>query len=221
MNGLAKVPALAAFFALLAMPGVDTLAAPGTNGNAPRGSQSGSRQLTPPGRTLTRPSKTGRRQSTSTGGAFWKTISVLAVLVIVIVFGAKILRKHAPSLGGGIPAEALDVLGKRMIDRGQSVYLLRLGSRILIVGSSSGGLQTLAEVTDPVEIDYLAGLCKPRESSSSIAQGFLALFNRQQAVQSDNDQPEEPERFSNGDPVPQPVHKFDNLEQPQSATPRL
>lgn len=141
---------------------------------------SSSRPLSPPSRSLANPSKTGERRPLS-GGSFWKTLSILAGLVTVIFIGGKLLRKHAPHLGGGIPAEALEVLGKRSIDRGQVIYLVRLGSRVLVIGSASGGLQTLAEVSDPLEIDYLAGLCKPRgpqPGGPGVAQGFLALFNR-------------------------------------------
>jgi len=135
------------------------------------------RTITRPGRPLTRPSDS-RRGTSSTTGSLWKTVTVLGGIVCVILVGAKLLRKHAPKLSGGIPPEALEVLGKRTVDRGQFIYLVRLGSRILIIGSSPAGLQTLGEVTDPVEIDYLAGLCRPREQSSAVAQGFLALFNR-------------------------------------------
>lgn len=170
--------------------------------------------LSPPSRPLSRPSKSAKRKPRTAAGSFWKTISVLAVLVIVIVVGAKLLRKHAPNLGGGIPADALEVLGKRTIDRGQNVYLVRLGSRILIVGSSAGGLQTLGEITDPVEIDYIAGLCKPKDQPSTIAQGFLALFNRQQAVQPQAET-NGPERFSNGDEIPAPVHDLDSYAEPE------
>jgi flagellar biogenesis protein FliO len=136
------------------------------------------RTITPPNRPLRSASKSGTPRKATTG-SYWQTLLVLGGIVAVILAGAKYLRKHGPRLSGGIPADALEVLGKRAIDRGQLIYLVRLGSRILIIGSSSGGLQTLAEVTDPVEIDFLSGLCRQPAQSPGITQGFFALFNRQ------------------------------------------
>jgi len=46
-----------------------------------------------------------------------------------------------------------------------------------MVGASQEGMTTLSEITDPVEIDYLAGLCKPSEPAS-VAHSFNQLFQR-------------------------------------------
>ena len=56
--------------------------------------------------------------------------------------------------------------------------LVRLGSKILLLGSSPAGLRTLAEVTDPVDVDFLAGVCRQNDADGTAAQTFRALFNR-------------------------------------------
>jgi len=182
MNGFARFRLAAALIAVFAIvEAFAPRAAAEEERFVPAEPPAQTRTITPPSHPPRSPSKSGPPRKTTTG-SFWQTLLVLGGIVAVILLGAKYLRKHGPRLPGGIPADALEVLGKRAIDRGQLIYLVRLGSRILIIGSSSGGLQTLAEVTDPVEIDFLSGLCRQPAQSSAVSQGFFALFNRQQAV---------------------------------------
>ena len=76
----------------------------------------------------------------------------------------------------------IEILGKRRIDSRQSIHLVRLGSQILVLGSTATGLRTLTEVTDPVEVDYLAGLCRHSDAKTSAIQTFRMLFTRQRSV---------------------------------------
>ncbi|GAB4135710.1 MAG: hypothetical protein Tsb009_02280 [Planctomycetaceae bacterium] len=134
--------------------------------------------ISPPGRPITPSSKkSGKRAAGSF--SLWKTAGALLFVLVLIGLGAKSLSKHAPKFNGGIPPEALEILGKRNIDQRQAIHLVRLGSRILVIGNSPGGLQTLAEITDPVEVDYLAGMCRKDSTETSFTQGFLALFRRE------------------------------------------
>jgi tellurite resistance protein len=55
---------------------------------------------------------------------------------------------------------------------------LRCGSRILIVGSTPDGLSTLSEITDPVEVDYLAGVCSRTDAEPGVGQAFKPLLNK-------------------------------------------
>ncbi|MBT4866875.1 MAG: FliO/MopB family protein [Planctomycetaceae bacterium] len=131
--------------------------------------------------------KNGR---SSVGQSAWKTFGTLAAIIGLIVVGARFWKKHGPKLTGGLPVEAIDVLGKRSVDARQSIVLVRLGSRILVLGSTANGLRTLSEVTDPVEVDYLAGLCHQRDAESGVAQSFRSLFGGQMAAGSTVDSAE-------------------------------
>ena len=126
----------------------------------------------------------------SVGQSAWKTFGTLAAIIALIVVGARFWKKHGPKLAGGLPVEAIDVLGKRSVDARQSIVLVRLGSRILVLGSTANGLRTLSEVTDPVEVDYLAGLCRQRDAESGVAQSFRSLFGGQMAAGSTVDSAE-------------------------------
>ncbi len=117
-------------------------------------------------------------EKASSAGSVWTTIGSLAVVVFLILIIARSWKKHGPRIGGQIPSEAVELLGKKHIDARQSLHLVRLGSRILLLGSSAGGLRTLAEITDPVDVDFLAGVCRQSMADGTVSQTFRALFNR-------------------------------------------
>ncbi len=60
----------------------------------------------------------------------------------------------------GLPTDVFEVLGEATLGGQQSVRVLRFGPRTLLVGVSSAGLQTLAEVTDAEATDAIAAACR-------------------------------------------------------------
>jgi flagellar biogenesis protein FliO len=109
----------------------------------------------------------------------WTAVSALAVVVCLILVLARIFRRHAPRFSQALPTEALEVLGRRFLDQRQSIVLLRIGSRILVVGSSTAGLQGLGELTDPIEVDLIAGLCRGTRNGPGLGGSFLSLLKGQ------------------------------------------
>jgi flagellar biogenesis protein FliO len=102
----------------------------------------------------------------------------LLLVVTLILIGGRLLKKHPSLAKRGLPPAALEVLGRQVVDQRQSILIVRLGSRLLVLGANAGGMRTLAEITDPVEVDYLAGLCRTPETDATVAQTFRALFHR-------------------------------------------
>ncbi|MEX2288127.1 MAG: flagellar biosynthetic protein FliO [Planctomycetaceae bacterium] len=134
-------------------------------------------------------------EKASSAGSVWTTIGSLAVVVFLILIIARSWKKHGSRIGGQIPSEAVELLGKKHIDARQSLHLVRLGSRILLLGSSTGGLRTLAEITDPVDVDFLAGVCRQTMADGAVSQTFRALFNRRSSPdQSPSRQPQPADR---------------------------
>ncbi len=133
---------------------------------------------------------TRRNTNRTEASPFWTTIGSLALVVALIVILARLWKKHGRMVGTGIPAEAVELLGKRHIDQQQAICLVRLGSRILVLGSSPNGLQTLSEISDPVEVDYLAGLC--RQPNTDAAHTFRSLFQRHPTTQNTDQTPGQP-----------------------------
>ena len=190
MNQLTTPRIAAAVVGILATLATTFSAADSSTGFRPRSNTSSNERSSAIGqpeveKSLSRPSRPITPNSSKKGGqkrgalSLWKTLGALLFVVGLIVLGAKFLGKHAPKFNGGIPPEAMEVLGKRTVDQKQVIHLIRLGSRIMVIGGSPNGLQTLAEITDPVEVDYLAGMCRKESSETPFTQGFLALFRRQ------------------------------------------
>lgn len=114
--------------------------------------------------------------NTSTG---WSaTIWPLLFVVGLIVVGSKWLKSRTPSAARGLPGEVFEVLGRKAIDPRTSVVLVRCGSRLLVLSQSPHGLSTLTEITDPVEIDCLAGLCRATTRDQSLVETFRSLLHK-------------------------------------------
>ena len=106
------------------------------------------------------------------------TVWPLLFVVGFIVVGARWLKSRSPNTARGLPSEAFDVLGRKALDTRNSVLLVRSGSRLLLLSLSPHGLQTLAEITDPVEVDCLAGLCHATHRDQSLVETFRSLLHK-------------------------------------------
>ena len=138
--------------------------------------QSAERPVTPLKRNSALPSTKGDQSTTrttegSSGGA------VLAVLFVVLVFVlglAKLFLKRSPYTINGLPLDAVDVLGRRAVDPRNSVYILKVGSRLILMGSSPGGMSSLAEITDPIEVASLSNVCAASKQTGPDAAKWLS-----------------------------------------------
>jgi flagellar biogenesis protein FliO len=97
----------------------------------------------------------------------------LAAVIGVFLLLAWMMRKASPHGGATLPLEAFEVLGRASLFQRQQVQLLRLGSKLLLVSATASGVETLAEISDPAEVERLLDLCRPNRS-----QGALATFRR-------------------------------------------
>jgi flagellar biogenesis protein FliO len=106
----------------------------------------------------------------------------LAVVVGLILVLARLFRRHAPLFQQSLPQEALEILGRRFVDPRQTILLVRIGARILVLGSSANGLNPLGQIDDPVEVDVLAGLCRRGPQSGALGTSFLKLLKGQSGM---------------------------------------
>ncbi|MGH7128248.1 MAG: FliO/MopB family protein, partial [Planctomycetaceae bacterium] len=106
------------------------------------------------------PRSESNRDAAGNAGSLWTTFASLAAIIVVLVVAAKLWKKHGPGMNGVLPAEAVEVLGRTPLDPRQCLHVVRCGSRILVLGSSPGGLQSLLEVSDPAEVENLTRLCR-------------------------------------------------------------
>lgn len=112
--------------------------------------------------------------ATSWSATVWPLLLVIGLIVV----GARWLKSRSPATARGLPSEVFEVLGRKAIDPRTSVLLARCGSRLLVLSQSPHGLQLLAEITDPVEVDCLAGLCRTTQRDQTLVETFRAMLHK-------------------------------------------
>lgn len=115
----------------------------------------------------------------------WSPLATVAgslTLVLGLFFlAAWAMRRAVPRQVPTLPQQVVEVLGRMPMPGRQQMQLLRIGNKLLLIHLSLGGAETLTEITDPEEVDRLAGLCQAGQSnsSSSAFQDVLAQLGRQ------------------------------------------
>gem|GEM_PF-5102435 len=134
------------------------------------------------------PATTAAREAPRTIGAL---VGVLA-LAGAACFGVRALAKRSGGLlsmlgpGGRAPAGVLEVLGRYPVGRGQTLVLLKLDRRVLLVSQTGGGrfggggFTTLCELTDPEDVASILQKTRDEASESMSAkfQQMLHCFER-------------------------------------------
>lgn len=131
-----------------------------------------------PARSTPSSTKDSTARSLPPSTSVWGSLIGLAVVVAGMLIASRWLRVHGPTSLRGLPNEAVEPLGQRVLSRGVAVHLVRCGSRMLVLGVGPDGIRTLSEITDPVEVDLLAGACRRRDESTG-GPSFAQLFTRE------------------------------------------
>lgn len=111
-----------------------------------------------------------------TGGWALSTLAALGV-VIGLIFAA---RWAYTKMGGTVVARSspvVEVLARTPVAPKNHVLLLRIGQRVLVVGDSSSGLRTLADLDDPEEVASLLQSVTA-DGERSVTKSFNALVSR-------------------------------------------
>lgn len=112
----------------------------------------------------------------SSGG--WSSMFFSLLVVVGLFLGTIWMIKRAmPAPAARLPREVVEVLGCAPLAGRQSAHLVRLGNKLLLVSVFPSGAETLTEITDPVEVDRIAGLCKAQQPNSATA-SFRSLLNQ-------------------------------------------
>ncbi len=104
-------------------------------------------------------------------------VSSLALVLGVFFLVAWGMRRAAPASGAALPNEVFEVLGRAPMATRQQVHLLRCGQKLVLVSVTPAGAETLTEITDPAEVDRLAGLCRQAQPNSATA-AFRQVFGQ-------------------------------------------
>jgi flagellar biogenesis protein FliO len=110
-------------------------------------------------------------------GAVVSVVVSLAVVLGLFFAIAWLMRRGMPNSARRLPGEVVEVLGRTPLAGRQQMHLLRFGNKLLLVCASATGVDTIGEITDPLEIDRLAGLCAAQEATSASAT-FKQIFGQ-------------------------------------------
>ena len=103
-----------------------------------------------------------------------------SLLLVLSVFLALvwIYRKSMAASGGrGLAKQVVQVLGRTSIGPRQQLVLLRFGSKLVLVSLIQGEARTISEITDPLEVDQLAGQCESLQQHS-MTQSFREILTQ-------------------------------------------
>jgi flagellar biosynthetic protein FliP len=86
----------------------------------------------------------------------WRT----ALLLAVVTAGLVAVRRFAMPRTAMLPPDVFEVLGTSSLGGPHPVRVVRFGPKTLLVSVSSGGCQTLSEITDPEATECIARACR-------------------------------------------------------------
>ena len=135
-----------------------------------------------PARTITPPdaSQDGENESSSSslgGRSMGTTVAALGAILLLFLGLVQVWRKYAPQVNQSLPASAWQILGTAPLDQKHQLTIVRVGSRLLVLGQSDQGLQTLTEITNGEEVAQLMAMCQTQKESSDSAL-FGDLLNK-------------------------------------------
>lgn len=100
-----------------------------------------------------------------------------AMAVVLLLLGLmRGLLRAGGKLQGGRPGGVLEVLGRYPVARSQSLLLLKVGGRIVLVHQTRAGMSTISEVSDPQEVAAL--LARVESAGRAPAGAFHGLLRR-------------------------------------------
>jgi flagellar biogenesis protein FliO len=102
--------------------------------------------------------------------------SSLAIVVGLFLGVAWCYRKTlSTSMSGSLPKQVVDILGRSSLSARQQMILVRFGQKLVLVSVIQGEARTLSEITDPVQVDQLVGLCESSQPGS-ITNSFKSVL---------------------------------------------
>ena len=113
------------------------------------------------------------------GGLTWvfQTVAALGVVIGLILVLRAIFTKAMGNRAVVTRSSAVEVLGRVAVAPRHHVLIVRLGGRILVLGESAGGLNTLANLDDAEEVAELLQAVTSSSPGSS-GHGFSQLLKR-------------------------------------------
>lgn len=141
----------------------------------------GERKLALPARKLPPKSSVAKSKkdlpiTSSTNKAMTTVISGLAIVIGLFLAFAWLTKRAAPKSMMALPGEVVEVLGRAPLNSKQQMQLVRLGNRLLLLAMSTDSAETLAEISDPAEVDRLTAICR-QNAPGSVTETFRQVLS--------------------------------------------
>ena len=142
-----------------------------------------------PGRVLERKTGNGRSSLIAQGdegesNSWWRTIGALAAVVGLIVFLSWGYRAMAGGQLGLLNRTRcpglIEVVSRTALTPRQSMYLVRVGNRMILVGQTAEQLRTLDVIDDSETVARLAGQSISQQQQSSTAE-FRSCLDKEES----------------------------------------
>ncbi len=103
--------------------------------------------------------------------------SSLGVVLGIFLLMTWLMRRARPQSMAKLPSEAFEVLGRAPLVGRQQAQLLRCGNKLVLISVSPTGVDAIAEIEDPAEVDRISGICRSSHTGSSTA-AFKQVFDQ-------------------------------------------
>jgi len=102
----------------------------------------------------------------------------LALCLALFLAFAWVVRRGMPRSMAVLPREAVAVLGRMPLAKGQHASLIQVGNKLLLVAVSPAGAETLTEIDDPAEVDRLRTICNGPAEENVAGKSFRMTLQR-------------------------------------------
>ena len=102
------------------------------------------------------------------------TLGILCLLLAGVYGLLRLLRRYGPQRFSTPSSPLIQLLDRMRLDPQSTIYVLRVGRRVVVTGSSPAGMNQLAEIADPEEVAELCRLQPPDEGNPN---SLTSLFS--------------------------------------------
>ena len=138
----------------------------------------------------------GLENPKSSWGAALSMFLSLAMVLSFFLLVAWLMKKTQPNSFLKLPSDVVQVMGRTPMAPRQQMYVVRFGSKLLLISHQPGQTQTLGEITDADEVQRLAGRCEANHPGS-ISNSFRDVLKQVTLGKSDPE-PKSALRLSRG-----------------------
>jgi len=94
----------------------------------------------------------------------------LGIVIGLFLVCMWMLRRSSPQPTSPLPPEVASVLGRMPLAARNFAQLLQMGNKLVLFAITPEGVSPITEVTDPVEVQRLLGLCQRNQKQSTTAE---------------------------------------------------